>query len=101
MTQLLPRLLIGLVVMLAGGGLGGLVGRSLQAPVLGVLFGSAVAVSALALLDTLRGYKLIDWLRGSQESEAPRDTGFGVSSASASSAPSAAANWGWRRSRRG
>ena len=76
MTQLLPRLLIGLVVMLAGGGLGGLVGRSLQAPVLGVLFGSAVAVSALALLDTLRGYKLIDWLRGSQESEAPRDTGF-------------------------
>jgi two-component system phosphate regulon sensor histidine kinase PhoR len=33
-------------------------------------------VALLVLLDTLRGYRLISWLRGSQEGQAPRDTGF-------------------------
>ena len=76
MTQLVPRFLIGVLLMLAGGGVGGLIGRSLDAPLIGMLIGGALAVAALVVFDTLRGYQLIEWLRGSQEGEAPRDTGF-------------------------
>ncbi len=41
-----------------------------------MLAGGAVGVGTLAVLDTLRGYRLIHWLRGPQEHQAPRDTGF-------------------------
>jgi len=33
-------------------------------------------VALAAMLDTARGYRLINWLRGSQEQQAPRDAGF-------------------------
>ena len=62
--------------MLVGGLVGYLVGREANAPVLSMLLGGICAVAALAVFDTLRGYRLIHWLRGSQESEAPSDTGF-------------------------
>lgn len=62
--------------MLAGGLAGFLLGRPAEAPVVSVLIGAAVAVALLAVLDTLRGYRLIHWLRGAQEQQAPRDTGF-------------------------
>jgi two-component system phosphate regulon sensor histidine kinase PhoR len=43
---------------------------------LGVVFGVAAGVSALLTVDGLRGYRLLNWLRGGQEFSAPRDTGL-------------------------
>ncbi|GAB4558913.1 MAG: phosphate regulon sensor histidine kinase PhoR [Rhizobacter sp.] len=76
MNWLLPRLLAGALALAAGGFIGYLAGEPLRAPVLGALFGGALGVSLLALVDTLRGYRLIHWLSGTQEGQAPRDTGF-------------------------
>ncbi|MBA3588407.1 phosphate regulon sensor histidine kinase PhoR [Methylibium sp.] len=76
MSWLLSRLLVGVAAMLAGGLLGYFVGSSLRAPVLGALLGAVVAVALLVVLDTIRGMRLIAWLRGTQEADAPRDAGF-------------------------
>ncbi|MEO8153434.1 MAG: phosphate regulon sensor histidine kinase PhoR [Rhizobacter sp.] len=76
MSWLLPRLLAGALAMAMGGFLGYLAGDAVQAPVVGAVLGGAIGVSILALVDTLRGYRLIHWLSGSQEGQAPRDTGF-------------------------
>ena len=73
---MLPRILAGVLAMLVGGLVGFLVGREAHAPVLSMLLGGACAVGVSAVFDTLRGYRLIHWLRGSQEGQAPRDTGF-------------------------
>jgi two-component system, OmpR family, phosphate regulon sensor histidine kinase PhoR len=74
MTWLLPRIIATIVAMV----LGGLAGRvqGLDAPVLGALLGAAFALGAIAVRDTLHGYRLITWLRGSQEGDAPRDAGL-------------------------
>jgi two-component system phosphate regulon sensor histidine kinase PhoR len=76
MAWLVPRILAGVMAMVIGALIGVMVGRSLDAPVLSVLVGGACAVAVFAVFDTLRAYRLIDWLRGSQEGQAPRDTGF-------------------------
>jgi two-component system phosphate regulon sensor histidine kinase PhoR len=73
---LLPRLVTRVLAMLAGGFAGFLLGRPVESPVASVLIGAAFAVAFLAIVDTLRGYRLINWLRGQQEQQAPRDTGF-------------------------
>jgi two-component system phosphate regulon sensor histidine kinase PhoR len=76
MSWLLPRILAGVLAMFAGGLVGVVLGRSFNAPILSALVGGACAVAVFALFDTMRGYRLIDWLRGSQEGQAPRDAGF-------------------------
>jgi len=76
MSWLLPRMLAGVLAMVAGALVGVLLGRSMDAPILSALAGGACAVAVFAVFDTMRGYRLIDWLRGSQEGQAPRDTGF-------------------------
>jgi two-component system phosphate regulon sensor histidine kinase PhoR len=76
LNWLLPRLLTRVLAMLAGGLAGLLLGRPAGSPVASALIGAAVAVGLLAVVDTLRGYRLISWLRGQQEQQAPRDTGF-------------------------
>ena len=76
MTWLLPRLLAGFVAMLAGGFVGYLLGNPVHAPVVSVLIGGGLAVGVLAVFDTLRGVRLMTWLRGSQDDDAPRDAGF-------------------------
>jgi two-component system phosphate regulon sensor histidine kinase PhoR len=76
MNWLLPRLTAGALALAVGGALGYFVGNPVHAPVLSALLGGAVGVSVLALIDTLRGYRLIHWLSGTQEGQAPRDTGF-------------------------
>jgi two-component system phosphate regulon sensor histidine kinase PhoR len=73
MTQMLPRVLAGVLAAVAGG-LAALFAAGADAPT--VLLGAACGVAAVAVFDTLRGYRLINWLRGSQEGEAPRDAGF-------------------------
>ena len=76
MFWLLRRLAIGGLALCAGGLLGYLLGASLGAPTLGALLGGGLAVAVPAAIDTLRGARLIEWLRGSQEVDAPRDAGF-------------------------
>lgn len=76
MNWLLPRLFAGALAMAVGGFIGYLIGTRLHAPVITSVTGGALGVSVLALVDTLRGYRLIHWLSGSQEDQAPRDTGF-------------------------
>ena len=51
--------------------------RLAASPIVGALVGALVgAGAASSCVDTLRGYRLIDWLRGAQEGQAPRDAGF-------------------------
>ncbi len=76
MNWLLPRLLAGVLAMLAGGVIGFAVSNAEQTLLWRVLVGGGAGVAIVALLDTLRGYRLINWLRGSQDQQAPRDAGF-------------------------
>jgi len=76
MNWLLPRLLVAVVAMAVGAALGWLVGHALDAPGWGMLAGSACGVMLVATIDTLRGARLIAWLQGTQDDDAPRDTGF-------------------------
>ena len=75
MTWLLPRLLVTLLGTLGGGLIGWWVQRA-DSVFIGAMFGFAVAAAFILVRDTLRGYRLIDWLRGSQEGEAPRTAGL-------------------------
>ena len=64
-----------MTLTVVGGGVGYLIpGRSV--PLFGALVGFAFALSVIAVRDTLHGYRLIEWLRGSQEGQAPRDAGL-------------------------
>ncbi len=76
MTWLLPRIVAGVLAMLAGGAAGYLVGQRVQAPLLGVLLGGGLAVAIATLADSLRGARLVRWLRGAQQGPAPRDAGL-------------------------
>ena len=75
MTWLLPRLLAATVAMVAGG-LIGLFAAGGEFVLVGALLGGACAVGMTAVRDTLRGFRLIHWLRGSQDEPAPRDAGL-------------------------
>ncbi|WP_140626345.1 phosphate regulon sensor histidine kinase PhoR [Methylibium rhizosphaerae] len=76
MNWLFPRIVAGMLAMVAGGAAGYFVGNPIHAPVLSMLFGGATAVGLVAVFDTLRGYRLISWLRGAQDGPAPRDAGL-------------------------
>ena len=76
MNWLLPRLLAGAFAMVLGGFIGYLGGQALRAPVMGAVVGAGLATGVLAVADTLRGYRLMRWLMGTQEGEAPRNAGF-------------------------
>jgi two-component system phosphate regulon sensor histidine kinase PhoR len=76
MNWLLPRIVFGVIATFVGGAAGYWLGEPLRSPVFSVLTGGACAVAVMAVLDTMRGYRLIHWLRGPQEQQAPRDTGF-------------------------
>ncbi len=76
MTWLLPRILAGVMALVIGALIGGIVGGWIGAPLLSALTGAALAVVALGIFDALRGYRLINWLRGSQSDGAPRDAGI-------------------------
>jgi two-component system phosphate regulon sensor histidine kinase PhoR len=73
---LLPRVVVAVLSMLAGACVGWLIGEPAHAPLVGAALGGGTGVALVALLDSLRGRRLMNWLRGSQEEQAPRDTGF-------------------------
>ena len=76
MTRLVPRMVLATSAALVCGSVGGLLGALWSSPFIGGLLGATLAVMVVVLRDTLRGNELIEWLRGSQENEAPRDTGI-------------------------
>ena len=75
MIWLLPRLLVTLLTTVLGAGVGWLVPHR-EGLSFGAMLGCALGLGAIALRDTVRGYQLIDWLRGSQAGEAPRHAGL-------------------------
>ena len=75
MRWLLPR--IAAAALLAGlGAMLGLFSHRGDAPLIGALLGFATALLFVVVRDTVRGYRLIQWLRGSQDTDAPRDAGL-------------------------
>ena len=75
MNGLLARLLAGLVGIIAGGLGAGLLGGA-DLALTGALLGGLLAFAAVVVFDGLRGWRLLRWLRGTQDTPAPRDTGF-------------------------
>jgi two-component system, OmpR family, phosphate regulon sensor histidine kinase PhoR len=71
-----PRLVRTLLAMLAGAAVGGLAGLLLTGRGGLAWVGAVLGVAWVVLADALRGRRLVEWLRGSQESAAPRDSGL-------------------------
>ncbi|WP_119154435.1 phosphate regulon sensor histidine kinase PhoR [Caldimonas tepidiphila] len=76
MSWLLPRILAALLCGLLGASLGAWLGQLLDAPLLGAIVGAGGLGALLGFFDTLRAYRLVAWLRGSQRQAAPRTTGM-------------------------
>ena len=76
MTWLIPRLSAMLLMLALGGVIGGWIGRVLGATTGGVALGMLGAGVVALLLDGLGAAKLVHWLRGTQERDAPRDPGL-------------------------
>ncbi len=76
MNWLLSRLVGALLALGVGGGLGYLAGAWLKVPLAGSILGAACGLALVVVRDTLRGARLIEWLRGAQDAPAPRDAGF-------------------------
>ena len=76
MNLIMLRVASVLIALAVGAELGWLVGSLSRWPLLGALLGAALLVALLALRDAWRGRRLRAWLRGAQDTPAPRDTGF-------------------------
>ena len=75
MGWLLPRFVAALLCM-AAAGFAGLVGGGERGSLIGALLGGLLGFAAIVALDSLRGWRLMHWLRGAQDDAAPRDAGF-------------------------
>jgi len=76
MTWLLPRLLMALVASLLGFAMGVAVRTASGIDSLGLGIGVFSGVVLMLLVDAVRGHRLLNWLRGNQLENAPRDTGL-------------------------
>lgn len=76
MTWLLPRLLLALGAAIFGFVIGMAVRTVTGVDGLGLGVGIACGVVLMALTDAVRGHRLLNWLRGNQFDNAPRDTGL-------------------------
>src|SRR6201995_4074586 len=76
MGWLLGRALLYIAIALVGAALGTIVGDLAGGPQLGTAIGAAVAIGCGVLMDELRAHRLMEWLRGDLEREAPRAHGF-------------------------
>lgn len=74
MGWILVRVLLAAAATLLGGWLGFAVSDG--SPVIAALTGAGCAATAVSSTDLARGYRLLRWLRGSQDAPAPRDTGL-------------------------
>ncbi len=76
MSLFLSRALAAVLAWVTGAALGFIVGQFTHAPLWTSLAGGALALALLAGLDALRGERLMLWLRGEQDGQAPRDAGL-------------------------
>ncbi len=76
MNLVLPRVVAALMALASGALAGWLVGSVSRWPTLGAFIGAAVGVACVTLVDAWRGRRLMAWLRGSQETQAPRNSGL-------------------------
>ena len=76
MNWLVRRTLGALLAMGTGAVLGLLIGSLFGAGVVCMALGAAAGVGVAAARDSMRGRRLMRWLRGPQQGDAPRDTGF-------------------------
>ncbi|MET0519243.1 MAG: phosphate regulon sensor histidine kinase PhoR [Burkholderiaceae bacterium] len=76
LSWLLPRLVLAAVAVVLGTIVGYIVGDVLRTPFLAELLAALCGVGLVVLIDALRGHRLLQWLRGSLEGRAPRDTGL-------------------------
>ncbi|MFT3816298.1 MAG: phosphate regulon sensor histidine kinase PhoR [Rubrivivax sp.] len=76
MHPLLARGLLALALVLAGGLLGGWLGLVWHEAAPGVLAGAVLGLAVFGAQDAWRAGRLLQWLRGTQEDAAPRDTGL-------------------------
>jgi two-component system, OmpR family, phosphate regulon sensor histidine kinase PhoR len=75
-SWLFPRAAVPVLAMLVGALLGMAAGDTLQATVISMMIGGGTGVALVAVLDSVRGHRLMAWVRGAQKGDAPRDTGF-------------------------
>ena len=75
MNWLLPRFAATLLFFVLGAGLGEWAGRSINTTLVGGLIGAALGVLMVVVLDSLRAYRVLTWLRSAQIDGAPRDAG--------------------------
>jgi two-component system phosphate regulon sensor histidine kinase PhoR len=75
MAWLLPRFIAGLLCM-AAGAIVGLLAGSQRAVLVGALLAGVLGFATIVAVDSLRGWRLMRWLRGSLQTTAPRDSGF-------------------------
>jgi two-component system phosphate regulon sensor histidine kinase PhoR len=75
MNWLLARVLMTALLVTAGTFVGGTIGLTLQAPILGTAVGAVVSAALAALVDGLRAWRLIRWLRSDHSVPGPRDPG--------------------------
>jgi two-component system phosphate regulon sensor histidine kinase PhoR len=76
MPWFLPRLLLALLAVLLGFAVGSATRAVTGIDALGLGVGVAFGVGLPLMVDALRGYRLLEWLRGKQLENAPRDTGL-------------------------
>ena len=76
MTGFWPRFLTAVLAMGLGGLIGHFIGREVGWPLISAAIGGSLGVAAMAGADAARSNRLIRWLRGSQEENAPLDSGF-------------------------
>jgi two-component system, OmpR family, phosphate regulon sensor histidine kinase PhoR len=72
----LVRTLVAVFVVVVGAGIAGLVGTLAHFTVPAMLVGGLLTITLLVLRDSVRGQSLMNWLRGPQAEQAPRDSGF-------------------------
>ena len=65
-----------LLGLLVGGLVGGWIGSWKHAVPIGAGIGALVGVAAMALADAARAALFLRWMRGTQDTPAPRDAGF-------------------------
>ncbi|MBL8331385.1 MAG: phosphate regulon sensor histidine kinase PhoR [Rubrivivax sp.] len=76
MNWFLPRMLVA-ALMAALGAIGGTaIGWGGDTVLVLTVLGAAVGASASAFADRVKGYRLMQWVRGDRSSAAPRDTSF-------------------------
>jgi len=72
----LSRVAAAILASLIGGLLGWVLGLATEVRSLVAVGGAVAGVALVAVLDALRGERLMAWLRGAQLEQAPRDAGF-------------------------